>query len=175
MSGLDQWLDPILKATLPILLREQGSNLLSVVRFGSTTQFIKYNTDVDMLLIFDSLPERRNRQDVIRMWEQQTNERLAQLEHDGFQLQVSPLLRTLHEAKHWSKIYLDMIQHHATVYDPLGVFAGILAHMEQWVRIHCAQRVLINGLPVWRYPTEATGICFVEPGLAAPKPSYEEQ
>ena len=165
MSGLDQWLDPILKVTLPILLREHGSNLLSVVRFGSTTQFIKYQTDVDMLLIFGSLPHRRKRHDVARTWEDQTNEKLAQLKSCGFEMQVSPQLRTLHEAKHWSKIYLDMIDHHSIVYDPLGVFSGILAQVDQWVQAHDAHRVVVNGLPVWRYSTEATGVCFVEPRI----------
>jgi hypothetical protein len=160
MGGLDSWLEPILQESMTILLRDHGENLLSVVRFGSTTQFIKYETDVDILLIFRDLPHRRQRHDHLQAWEDATNLRFSSALPQGFDLVLSPQMRSCEEAKSWSKLYLDMAENCSVVYDPKGIFAQILEQTRHWMRIHSARKTWLNGLPVWRYPLEATGAVF---------------
>jgi hypothetical protein len=161
MNDPNTWLDKIFKESLPTLLRDQESNLVSVVRFGSTTQFIKYSTDVDVLLIFRELPHRRERHALVELWENEINSQLLLVSLRGFDMRLSLQLRTLREAKHWSKIYLDMTEHCSIVHDPAGLFAGILEQMKCWIENHGAQKNHFNGMPIWTYPMGPTSVCFV--------------
>lgn len=162
MSGLEEWLDPVLTDAVSALVQEHSSNLRSVVRFGSTTEFIKYDTDVDMLLIFEKLPHRRERHELLASWERETNERLGALSRLGFNLSLSVLPRTLEEARWWSKIYLDMVEHSTVYFDRMSDFKRIRRRMAEWIKTNQATKKPVHGLPVWTYPLENTHVDLFE-------------
>lgn len=162
MRGLDAWLDPILSDSVLSLTNEHRENLRSVVRFGSTTEFIKYDTDVDVLLLFDELPHRRSRHHLLDAWETETNKRLGALAEEGFNLSLSLLLRTVSEARWWSKIYLDMVDHSVVYLDRSGEFRRIREGMSRWMKTHHARKESYHGLPVWRYPLDQADVDLLE-------------
>ncbi len=162
MSGLEQWIDPIFSESIASLRAKHDENLLSVVRYGSTTEFIKYETDVDLLLVFRKLPHRRERHTFVSDWEDLVNSRLMLLKSEGFQLQLSPMLRSLEEARRWSKIYLDMTDHSVIYFDAGNTFRRILAGMDSWIKQHAASKQLVNGMPVWKYPIVETEVDLLD-------------
>jgi len=137
--------------------------LLGVFQFGSTTKSpLKRETDLDLLLIFDHLPKNRMEQFKSTLsLENQINSDLKSLE--GFQIQVSLILRTKAQLDHLSSFYLDFLDAGKIRLDTLGLLKILLVDIQNWISKNGAHKVQRGSLWYWVYsddPQRTTPISF---------------
>jgi predicted nucleotidyltransferase len=136
-----------------------SEQLISVVQFGSTIRrdVLKTESDVDLLLIFESLPHRRDRHEIFESWEFSTQRSLSEFQKKGLSLHLSAQFKTREEAKQWSKIYLDMIYFHSILIDKDDFFLTILQKMKVWTQKNNACRLRMGDLWYWKYDATQQG------------------
>ena len=124
------------------------SQLCGVVQFGSTTgKFIKAHTDLDVFFIFDTLPaERASRFAFFDAFELSANKILESLRSEGFDIRLSPLLRTLEEWALYHPLLLDLSYSSKVFLDRNQCVEKTLLAIEKWkqrngsVRVECGQK-----------------------------------
>ena len=97
-----------------------GDSLVSVVLFGSTARGdIHENSDIDILIIAESLPPSRfERLNVFNKAEEKIRSKLRQMEREhGVYLDFSPVLKTPEEASRLVPLYLDLVEDAVILYD----------------------------------------------------------
>jgi len=124
-----------------ILSLKEG--LLSAIQYGSTARgTLKHETDIDLLLIFQTLPPgRMQRSQLLEEIESQCMGELCRLLPKDFNLCFSSKLKTVDESQRFSLLYLDMVDRSRILYDPQGLAAALLAKTRDWIQRSGAYRV----------------------------------
>lgn len=128
--------------------------LLGVLQFGSTVRSpVKFETDLDLLLIFDSLPSSRyDRFTLTRQLEDCLNEDLKSLQ--GFHIEVSFILQESSNLIAMKPYYLDFPACSKVRYDPLNILANLLKDIQEWMDFHGSKRIDQGALWYWIYDTK---------------------
>lgn len=128
---------------------------LVVIQFGSSLSgHLKPASDIDLLFIFEHLPEsRRERLELTSSFENVLSPVLKKLDAEGFHYDVSPLLRSRGSLSVFSGLYLDMVENSRIAYDPLGLGADLLARTKRFMERNQSKKIFIKGKPVWFYKT----------------------
>lgn len=146
MDGTDKTVDDIFEKMIAsfvaALQADHGDNLRAVVHFGSTVQRpIKRDTDVDLLLVFRTVPSGRGP----RMLMTSAAEGLvaadqSSLRSHGYHIELSPLIKSEEEFRRFSLLYLDMVDHSRLLVDKDGLARDILDKTAAWIRASGAIR-----------------------------------
>lgn len=126
-----------------VLHQAWGENLVSVVLYGSAARgTARRDSDIDVLVIAERLPERwHERLDLFRKAAEALELERRRLREEGYWLDFSPLVRTREEARHTSRLYLDMTLEEAILFDREGFFAGVLSRLrERLARLGAVRR-----------------------------------
>ncbi len=125
--------EKLLTRTTDDIKKYFGADLISIILFGSMARGeIQKNSDIDLLIITENLPEERlKRQDIFMKLEGEINLEIKQIyEKWGFYPYISPILKTADEAKCLSPLYLDMVTDARIIYDRNNFFKNILEKLK---------------------------------------------
>lgn len=122
--------------------------LCGVVHFGSTAgKYVKQQTDVDVFFIFNKLPQnRKSRMEFFDSFEAIANKDLHTLRNEGFELCLSPILRTRQEWFQYHPLLLDLAYCSKVLVDRENCVEKTLLAIELWkarhgsVRVECGQK-----------------------------------
>ena len=132
-----------------------GDNFVSLVVFGSfARRDFGLNSDIDLLLIFRqffhpfaSLRTRmRFFQEIDKYVEA---EKMEIFDSTGYYPHFSPILRTIDEARRFSRIYLDMTEHVLVIYDKDQFFTQTLKDVRNFLNKINAQKRWIGKKWYW--------------------------
>jgi predicted nucleotidyltransferase len=135
-------LDKLLKAYVAALQARISPRLLAFVQFGSTVRgSIRTETDIDLLIVFDSVPaDRIERQRLVAPIEQALEPELVQLGALGYHLQFSSMIKSADEFRRFSPVYLDMTAHAVVHFSRDGIAEEVLARTKAWMQRHAITR-----------------------------------
>lgn len=124
------------------LQASHGDNLRTVIHFGSTVQRpLKRDTDVDLLLVFRTVPSGRGpRMLMTAAAEQLVAADQGFLRSHGYHIELSPLIKSEGEFRRFSLLYLDMVDRSRLLVDKDGLAREILDKTAAWIRASGAQR-----------------------------------
>ncbi|MET1160516.1 MAG: nucleotidyltransferase domain-containing protein [Thermoprotei archaeon] len=155
-TGLHYLKEPyktIVAKLLDALHKVYGDKLVSLVVYGSVARGdARRDSDLDVLIIVDNnLP--RSRFERIRTYlkaEDMIIDFLDKLIDEGYAVVISPVIKTVEEAKHVSPLYLDMVEDAVIVYDKNNFFQQILLKLKEKLDKQGAERVWIGRKWYWR-------------------------
>jgi len=118
----------LIEKLVEALKRRYGDGFVSLVIFGSVARGeMRKDSDVDLLLIIDSISKRRlERQREFIEVEKEMEGYLNALFDEGYLIDLSPIIKTPEEAKRISPLYLDMVEDAIIAYDKEDFFKKIL-------------------------------------------------
>jgi len=143
-----------------------GDNFVSLVVFGSfARRDFGLNSDIDLLLIFRQFfhpfallrasPEKLNEFFGARMrffqeiGKDVEAEKMEIFASTGYYPHFSPILRTIDEARRFSRIYLDMTEHVLVIYDKDQFFTKTLKDVNNFLNKIDAQKRWIGKKWYW--------------------------
>lgn len=131
-----------------------GKNLISVVLYGSLARKdVKRDSDIDLLVVFEDLPEERlKRQDIFMAMESDLymdDEVESIYERWGYYPYISPILKTREEAEILSPLYLDMVTDARVLYDKDDFFKGVLERLRIALNSSRAKKKIIGNRWYW--------------------------
>lgn len=126
-------------------------DLKSIVLYGSVARGeAGANSDIDLFVVAENLPERRHARNEISMQVEDLLEpRLAELRRNGRFIDFSPILATPVEAAKFSPLYLDMTEDAIILYDRDGFFGSILDRVRQKIAEYGSRRVQLGKIRYW--------------------------
>lgn len=138
--------EAILEEILDDYVRRAGSlkqRLVSIIQFGSTVRGpLKRETDIDLLLIFETLPVGRlARSEIVEEIEKACLDPLLEKLPKDYNICFSSKLRTVDESKRFSILYLDMVDRSKILFDPQGLAASLIEKTKNWIQQAGAYRV----------------------------------
>jgi predicted nucleotidyltransferase len=128
-----------------------GNRLISVVLFGSVArETTHFDSDIDMLIIVQGLPEGRMK----RIREFETVEKeiepfLKSLQKEGIHTILSAILKSPDEARRGSPLFLDMVEDGKILFDKEGFFSSILEQLRSRLQALGAKRVWKGNAWYW--------------------------
>jgi len=122
-----------------------GDNLVSFVVFGSVARkTFRFNSDIDILIIAENLPDgRMKRVKQFSAVEEKIESFLESLEKQGIHTYISPVFKTPDEVKKGSPLFLDMVEDACILYDKDGFFT-------KWLKEFKARLKKLGAKRVWR-------------------------
>lgn len=124
-----------------------GSSLWS---FSGLWQGRRRDSDIDMLLIVDSIPKGRlERQKEFMEVEREIQDYLDKLLDEGYFIDFSPIIKTPEEALRISPLYLDIVEDGVIVYDKDDFFRKILERVRSRLRELGSKRVRMGKRWYW--------------------------
>ncbi len=128
-----------------------GNRLVSVAVFGSVARRTPGpESDVDILLVVDSLPDGRMRRvEEFEPLEAALAAPLADLERQGIRTRLSPVFKTPAEAELGGPIFLDMTQHVLILFDRGDFLGRLLSALRAQLEAAGARRVPYKGAWYW--------------------------
>lgn len=134
------------------LVARYDDDLVSIVLFGSVARGEAGPTsDIDMILVFRSPP--RSRIDRFRLfWDAlgPIEEERVRLAAQRIAFDWSPIILSVEEAKHRSRLYLDLVDDAVLLFDRDGFFAAVLADMSARLEEIGARKVVLpDGSAMW--------------------------
>ncbi len=141
----------LLKKLLKRLIMKLGNNLVSVVVYGSVARkTTRKNSDIDLLIIADSLPKSRmKRQELFLEIEKPLESMISDLWDKGFYMDFSPVILSVEEALKIRPIYLDMVEDAIIIYDKNGFFNKILNRLRKRLKELGAKRIWVGDKWYW--------------------------
>lgn len=133
------------------LKRRYGDRFISLVVFGSVARGeARRDSDIDLLLIIDSIPKGRlERQKEFMEVEREMQDYLDELLDEGYFVDFSPIIKTPEEALRISPLYLDIVEDGIVVYDKDGFFRKILEKVRKKLRELGSRRVRMGKKWYW--------------------------
>ena len=123
----------LIEGLIEALKRKYGDKFISLVVFGSVARGeARKDSDVDLLLVIDSVPKRRlERQREFMEVEKELEGYLNELFDEGYFIDFSPIIKTPEEAMKFSPLYLDMVEDAIIAYDKDDFFKKILERIRK--------------------------------------------
>ena len=133
------------------LKRKYGNKFISLVVFGSVARGeARKDSDVDLLLVIDSIPKRRlERQKEFMEVEKELEGYLNELFDEGYFIDFSPIIKTPEEAIRLSPLYLDMVEDAIIAYDKDDFFTKILERVRKRLEELGSKRVRMGRKWYW--------------------------
>jgi predicted nucleotidyltransferase len=152
--GLEHLAEPyrdVVARLLEGLLATWGERLVSLVVFGSVARGeVRGGSDVDLLVVGASLPRPRfRRQELFEAAERFVEPLMDELRSKGFDLDFSPIILDVEEARRHRPIYLDMVLDAVIVFDRDGFFQGVLRGLAERLEALGAERRRLGKLWYW--------------------------
>jgi predicted nucleotidyltransferase len=131
--------------------RHYGDRLVSIAVFGSVGRRTpRADSDVDLLLIVESLPDGRTaRMAEFAPVELALARALADARAQGVETRVSPVLKTPAELAHGSPLMLDMVDDARLIVDRDGVLARALEALRARLAARGARRIWRGNAWYW--------------------------
>jgi hypothetical protein len=147
----------LLNSCVEDLKIEFAQNFVGALQFGSTVNFLKNNTDIDLFILFKSLPvSRHERWEMLKPLENRMQPKLNNLAKMGYHLYFSFLVRTVEEAQHFKSLYLDFPDHSRILYDQNGDIKNLIIKISDWIKKSGAVRIQNGNLWYWDLAPGAT-------------------
>jgi len=134
------------------LVARHGDALVSVVLFGSVARgAAKDNSDIDLVLVFRDPP--RSRDGRFRLfWDAlgALEDRRVELARMGIGVDWSPIVLSVAEARHRSRLYLDLVDEAELLVDHDGFFQAVLDDMRaRLIEIGATKTTYPDGSGCW--------------------------
>jgi len=125
--------------------------LVSFVVFGSVARkTYRFDSDLDVLIIVDNLPNgRMKRVAQFSAVEDRIESFLESLRKEGIDTYISPIFKTPEEAEKGSPIFLDMVEDALILFDRDGFFAKVLERLRNRLRELGAERIWRGNVWHW--------------------------
>ncbi len=133
------------------LHRYFGSRLVSVVLYGSVARGeASAASDIDLLVVAESLPEGRHaRNTILDEIDQAFLPVLTEWHRQKYYVDLSVLLFTPAEARRMRPLYLDLVEDAILLYDRDHFFATILKQLRRRLESLGARRLQMGHLRYW--------------------------
>lgn len=121
-----------------------GEKLVSIILYGSTARGdVSEYSDIDLLIVLESLPESRlERLKIFDEVEKRCERELRSLENEyGLKIFFSPILKTVDEAWKITPLYLDMVEDGIILFDRDDFMKKIMDKVRARLRELGARRV----------------------------------
>ena len=141
----------LIEELIEALKRKYGDKFISLVVFGSVARGeARKDSDVDLLLVIDSIPKRRlERQKEFMEVEKELEGYLNELFDEGYFIDFSPIIKTPEEAMKFSPLYLDMVEDAIIAYDKDDFFMKILERLRKRLEELGSKRVRMGRKWYW--------------------------
>ncbi len=141
----------LIEELIEALKRKYGDKFISLVVFGSVARGeARKDSDVDLLLVIDSIPKRRlERQREFMEVEKEVEGYLNELFDEGYFIDFSPIIKTPEEAMRLSPLYLDMVEDAIIAYDKDDFFMKILERVRKRLEELGSKRVRMGRKWYW--------------------------
>jgi len=141
----------LIEGLIEALKRKYGDKFISLVVFGSVARGeARRDSDVDLLLVIDSVPKRRlERQREFMEVEKELEGYLNELFDQDYFIDFSPIIKTPEEAMRLSPLYLDMVEDAIIAYDKEDFFAKILEKVRKRLEELGSKRVRMGRKWYW--------------------------
>jgi predicted nucleotidyltransferase len=148
---LKEKFEALLRATLGAAQDYYGQRLVTLAVFGSVGRGSqRADSDVDLLLVSESLPRGRLRRiEEFRQVEERIEPLLASLEKEGISTSLSVILKTPSEVQLGGLLYLDFIDDARLLYDRGDFFRQFLNQLENRLRKLGARRIWRGSAWYW--------------------------
>ena len=136
---------------LQLLLEKYGDKLVTLAVFGSVARMeMRKDSDIDLLLIIESLPESRlKRQFEFAEIEGEMEAMIREIEKSEYRIEFSPIIRTPEEISRLPPILLDMVDDAIIVYDKNGFFKKVLEKLRAELKRLGSKKVRIGNRWYW--------------------------
>ena len=141
----------LIERLIEALKRKYGDKFISLVVFGSVARGeARKDSDVDLLLVVDSIPKRRlERQREFMEVEKELEGYLNELFDQDYFIDFSPIIKTPEEAMRLSPLYLDMVEDAIIAYDKDDFFKKILERVRKRLEELGSKRVRMGKKWYW--------------------------
>ncbi|MEM4485563.1 MAG: nucleotidyltransferase domain-containing protein [Sulfolobales archaeon] len=143
----------LLRRLLDVAIERFGSELVSFVVYGSVARCeAGRESDIDILIVLENPPKSRmKRQELFMLVEEGVEEEVERLRSQGYNVDFSPIIKSVSEARRVSPIYLDMVEDAVILYDRENFFTNILNNLREKLRELGAERVRCGRKWYWRF------------------------
>ncbi|HHY98363.1 MAG TPA: nucleotidyltransferase domain-containing protein [Firmicutes bacterium] len=147
LESLDRLLEVIKEKALDLY----GERLITLAVYGSVGRGVpRPDSDVDLLIVASRLPEGRlRRMEEFSHLEDSLSDVFDNMRKCGITPVLSPVIKTPHEVKSGSLLFLDMIEDARILYDRNGFFAGYLDELKTKLQALGAKKVKWKGAWYW--------------------------
>lgn len=151
MSFLRRSAEELLKKLKTACKKFYGDDLVCLAVFGSVARNTQtFQSDIDVLLIVSGLPDgRMNRIDRFTTIEAELLPAMEQVRENGWNVELSPVIRTPEEVRGGGYFYLDMVDDALILYDKDGFFANYLQELKKRLNEYGAQKKRWKGGYYW--------------------------
>jgi len=141
----------LIEKLVAALKERYGERFISLVVFGSVARGeMRKDSDIDLLLVIDAIPEERiKRQEEFMDVEREIESYVNALFDEGYSVDFSPIIKTPEEAMRISPLYLDMIEDAIIAYDKEDFFKKILERVGNKLRELGSKRVRMGKRWYW--------------------------
>lgn len=150
MGELKEPYKTLVEKLVEALRRKYRDRFISLIIFGSVARGeMRRDSDIDLLLIIDSLPKSRlERQREFMEVEKEIEGYLNELFDEGYFIDFSPIIKTPEEAMRISPLYLDMVEDAVIVYDK-DFFRNILENVRNKLKELGSKRIRMGKRWYW--------------------------
>lgn len=126
-------------------------DLVSFVVYGSVARGnSKKDSDVDMLIIANNLPNRYEMFKIFDKAEEAIFDKIKELRKDGYYIFFSPVIKSREEAEFITPLYLDLVKDAVILYDKDEFFTKIIRKLKKRLDELKAERVTLGKKWYWR-------------------------